>query len=502
MAVFQLLKIVNFDSKIFIMANLFIDNFLRNLNASEKITIERYLRNNISNAEGSKTLEIFQQLASGETISYENKAALNKIKSRILEKSLDAIILDAEHAKNSLCEFDQVQFRLKKQIIQYKQLEKNRNDNNIEVINHLLNEVIRESKKYEMYPLLTEALISKKYIKAIRDNRNEFEALNKEIAFYDTCSQALYRANDNYFRLISETGASRTLKNTEITKWLSRTIKKTEKDFKITNAQQVNYYLHVFRFAFYERKRQYNQAISECKKILPLLKNHVIHKTERVGYVFNNLSLFSVHLHDYKNALKYAKMARSYFKPGSLNFIVTEENDYLINFYAKNYVGAEAIINVISENSKVNLGGFRKDKYIYFRSCLLFSQAQYKEALSLLKIPLEIEKDKCDWKIAVNILTILSYIELNKTVEAARTLEALRKYIERNVKDGKIKERDLLIIKALRELEKNAFEYDPENVMLEKLLKQLAAKRTPVSWEHYTAELIPFQDWLKGRNKQ
>lgn len=482
------------------MANHFIDNFLKNLNASESAVITRYLKNNISNAEESKTFEVFQKLTSGEPVRYENKAALNKIKSRILEKSLDAIILGDEHARKSLCEFDQIQFKLKKQIIQYKQLEKTVNDNNMEVINHLLNEVIRESKKYEMYPLLTEALISKKYLKAIRNNRNEFEILNKEIAFYEICSRALYRVNDNYFRLVSETGASRTLKNTEITKWLSRTIKETEKDFRITKAQQVNYYLHIFRFAFYERKKQYKKAIAECKKLIPLLKKYpAIYKTERVGNTYNNLALFSGHLHDYKNALKYVKAARIHFKPGSLNSIITAEHYFLINFYAGNYTNAEEIINVILENSKTNLGEFRKDKYIYFKSCFSFSQGRYKEALYLLKIPLEIEKDKCDWKIAVSILTILSYIELNKTAEAARTLEALRKYIERNLKDGKIKERDLLIVKALREMEKNSFEYDPKNTALAKIIKQLSAKDTAVSWEHYTAELIPFHEWLGKR---
>lgn len=485
------------------MANHFIDNFLKNLNASESAVITRYLKNNISNAEESKTLEVFRQLCSGETIRYENKTALNKIKSRIFEKSLDAIILDDEHTKNSLCDFDRIQFRLKRQIIHYKQLEKTITDDNIEAIKHLMNEVITESKKYEMYPILIETLIFKKYFNGIRTTRDELEAANKEIALYEFCYQAMYRAIDNYFRIIFETSTSRTLKSNELTKWLSGIVRKTENDFKISRSQQVNYYLHIFRMALCEEKKDYRKAMIECKKLIPLLKKHSsIYKTERIGYAMDNLCLYSIHSCDYKNALEHARTARSYYPLNKFDLAINAENEFHANFYACNYINASENINSILEYSEANLGELRKDKYIYYKSCLLFSQDLCKEALYLLKIPLEIEKDKCDWKIAVSILTILSYIELNKTAEAARTLEALRKYIERNLKDGKIKERDLLIVKALREIEKNAFEYDPANTNLTKLLKQLSAKRTSVSWEHYTAELIPFHEWLGKRIKQ
>jgi hypothetical protein len=91
-------------------------------------------------------------------------------------------------------------------------------------------------------------------------------------------------------------------------------------------------------------------------------------------------------------------------------------------------------------------------------------------------------------------------IELNKLTDASRTLEALRKYVERNKADKKIKERDRLILKCLLEMEKNNFEYDPGNKVLSKMHKQLSVKNTHVSWEYFTPELIPFHDWLSRKS--
>ena len=92
------------------------------------------------------------------------------------------------------------------------------------------------------------------------------------------------------------------------------------------------------------------------------------------------------------------------------------------------------------------------------------------------------------------------FIELNKINEASRALEALRKYMERLTKSDKVKSRDTLIIKLLREIEKDGFKISNQNNTALKILKELSDKdkNKANSWNYYTPELIPFHEWVKG----
>ena len=93
------------------------------------------------------------------------------------------------------------------------------------------------------------------------------------------------------------------------------------------------------------------------------------------------------------------------------------------------------------------------------------------------------------------------FIELNKINEASTSLEALRKYIERTSKTDEVKQRDVLIVKLLRELEKDGFMLDSKNTTVSKMLKDLSEKDKAVSWEYYSPELIPFHEWLEMKKK-
>jgi len=121
--------------------------------------------------------------------------------------------------------------------------------------------------------------------------------------------------------------------------------------------------------------------------------------------------------------------------------------------------------------------------------------------LDYLKISLEIEQDKTRWNISLRILSIMLFIELYKHNETEHALESLRKYMERATKNDEISPRDILIVKTLRELEKDNFEFRSKNTTITKMLNDLSAKDTPLSWEHYSSELIPFHKWLEAKKK-
>ena len=180
----------------------------------------------------------------------------------------------------------------------------------------------------------------------------------------------------------------------------------------------------------------------------------------------------------------------------SLNYLISKEQEFHANFYNKNYNAAAVCAETMLNHSLNDTGEFRKSKFIYYQASVKFSMGQFKEAHRLLTESLEIEKDKTRWNVSLRILNIMSFIELDKLNEASTSLESLRKHMERTGKSDEVKPRDVLIVKLLREIEKNGFTYDSKNTKMEELMKELSQKDKPVSWEHYSPELTPFHEWL------
>ncbi|HEX8515910.1 MAG TPA: hypothetical protein VF868_06905 [Bacteroidia bacterium] len=440
-------------------------------------------------------------MSGGKAILHSSKMALNKTKSRIFEMSLDALMMDEEFISGTYCEFDRVHFEVKKQILLCKMLQQNLTKNKIGTITHILNQVIRKAKEYEIFPPLVEALIFKKFILGGLGDSIGFEKATKEIDFYSKCNEALNTAMHIYHQFILDATTIKVNSKKELYNNLVFSIKKIEAYYAETKSQQVNYYLHIMKFALSEQKKDYPNAVKECKLLIKLMERHPsVYRKKRVGFAYDNLSHYSVFVGDLKSAEKYVLKARTYFTPNSLDIIICYEVEFFVSFYTNRNERSEELIDHLLTYPTEVCGLFRKAKYTFFKALLLFKTKNFKQSLLIVSKPLEVERDKYEWNIILRILNVQLLIELNKLTDASRTLEALRKYVERNKADKKIKERDRLILKCLLEMEKNNFEYDPGNKVLSKMHKQLSVKNTHVSWEYFTPELIPFHDWLSRKS--
>jgi hypothetical protein len=425
------------------------------------------------------------------------------LKNNLFNKIQEALTQDKYITNNSLfSENDIVNFTLRKKLLVCKISLRVLNQDKTEAINELLNEIIEKAKEYELYDILVEALNAKKYFRSIRYGLQDFEKINIELEFYELCSKAVFNATDNYYRLILNDGFIKTLSKTEADNHIAASIKQIEADYKKTKSEQINYYLQIMRFALAERKKDYVSAIEHCNKLITILKKHrIIYRDERMGFVHDNLSLFKTYLKKYSEATKDAKYAQKYYFEHSLNYARSKEQEFYTNFYNENYLDSKKCLNELLNHTAIDTGEFFRSKFVYYRACVFFAEKDFKEALMLLNESLEIEKDKTRWNISLRILNIMIFIEMNKINEAFNSLESLRKYMERTGKTDEVSERDVLIVKLLRELEKSGFEYDPENKTTAKMLRQLSEKDSPVSWEYFSSELIPFHEWLLKKSK-
>lgn len=436
-------------------------------------------------------------------ISQTGTKRTTDLKNNLFSKVLEALTQDKYITNTELFnQIDIANFTLRKKLLISKISIRTSNSNKTETIHVLLNEIIEEAKKYELYDILVDALNTKKYFIGFRRGMAEFDKLNAEIKLASDCYWALINANDLYFKLILNNEFIKALTKSEADEFITTAIKQLEVDYKSTKSEHVNYYLHIMRFALFERQKNYTAAIEQCNKLIPILKKHEsISRQERMGLVYNNLSLFKTFLEQYADAAKDAKLAQKYYPDNSLNHAVSKEHEFYLHFYNEDYEAANKCLNALLSHSQIDTGEFRRSKYIYYRACVYFAEKSFKEALSLLNQSFEIEKDKTRWNISLRILNIMIFIEMDKIDEAVTSLEALRKYMERTGKTDEVRPRDVLIVKLLRELEKNNFEPQADNKAASKMLQQLSEKDSDTSWEYFSSELLPFHEWLKKKYK-
>lgn len=495
------------------MAAVHIVKFIQSLNEKEIQVIDDhiqsiYLLSGSNSTEESKQLKLFRfvsgnknrTLTDAELIKHVSTSNLASLKYLLSEKIYDALLLN-KHIQNKsiFSPREQIVFTLKKKILLIKSLSRTLNQGRIETVNFLLSETIKTSKENEVFDVLTETLIIQKHLIGLRAGISEYEKINKQIIFYDKCYKCVQNANDAFYTLILNQEFINSLSKKSLEQHIKNSIKQLEIDYKETKAQEVNYYMHILKIALYENEKDFKQALEYCKKLLAMVKNSTaLYSKDRIGFAMGNLSLLNVFLNRFKEAATHAKNAQQFHIINSLNYLTLKEQEFYALWYAGNYKPANKCIEEMLEHSMSDTGGYRKSKFIYYQACVFFTAKQFKEALQLLNKSLEIEKDKTGWNIALRTLNILVFIELDKINEASRALEALRKYMERLTKSDEVKQRDILIIKLLREIEKDGFRFNPKNANAAKMLKELSEKNKPTSWNYYTPELIPFHEWVKG----
>ena len=128
-----------------------------------------------------------------------------------------------------------------------------------------------------------------------------------------------------------------------------------------------------------------------------------------------------------------------------------------------------------------------------------FRLGHFKECSRQLSLKYELSKDKLGWEIAIRILRIMTMIELNRHDEAQPMVGNLQKHIERNARKADVNERDRLVLKLFRELDKGGFRFDSLSKATRDILAKLSETDTPWSWKPLSPELIPVHTWLLGK---
>jgi tetratricopeptide (TPR) repeat protein len=492
------------------MATSYITDFIQSLGPEEVKIVKEYVykSNEKSASNGNKIGKLLDILVNDpdkefmdrELSSFlaSNTSTLRVLKSRLFDKAKEALVFDKHFENTRIFNYrERTVFILKKRILLIKSLYRNQSQKRIQNTIALISEIIKIARENQVYDVLVETLIFQKHITGIRNGYQEYERITTEIEFYNYCFKSVQYAFDCYYKLILSNNTQTPFTEKELKEHIEKSIKQMKMDFKKTKAQEVNYFLHIFQMALYEYQKDFRQSIVYCKKLLTLVKkNNILYSRDRVGFALANLTQFNVLIGNYKEASVHTKNAQKFHLKNSLNHLILKEQEFYSHLYGRNNKEATKCIQEMLLHSFADTGGFRKSKFIYYQGCLLFASKQFKAALQLLNKSLDIEKDKAGWNISLRILITMIFVELNKAGETSTSIATLRKHIERTSKVKEIKERDLLILKLLRELEKDGFKRNEKNKIAVKLLATLSDKNKPAAWNYFTPELIPFHEWV------
>ncbi len=482
------------------MPSPYIDDLLNNLADFEKKSVDYHYSGKSVSEE--LLLRKYIQAKLNTNNSPQSETKVNRmLKSRAFDQITDILISNYHlHNKGNFVAQDQLFFRLKKKILLARIISKNLNQNKFGPFKTILNTIISEAEKNEVFEIAIEALVLKKYFFAFKEGISSIQKIEKKIAHYENCQKRIYYAGDCYFKIIINNNLLKFKNNKQFHNYIVRAIRLLKQDYLTYKSQQINYYLHIILMFYFEKQKKYHLSAKYCKILFLIVKKSpIIYREDRLGNALINLSQYKTFTENYNEAAKFAKESQKYYIENSNSSLLAKEQEFNIYFYHKKYEKATDCIQILLTHKLVDSGAFSKAKYIYYQSALLFAQKQYRESFKLLSKSLEIEKDKSRWNISLKIMTIMLCIELNKIDEASRLLESLRKYVQRHEKNSEIKIRDIKIVKLLRELEKQGFNYNPADKIVSKMVKELAQKNKPTSWEHYSPELIPFHEWLEGK---
>ncbi|MFL5754045.1 MAG: hypothetical protein ACJ76F_11605 [Bacteroidia bacterium] len=431
----------------------------------------------------------------------ENKPdTLKKLKSRLFYRILDTFTSDAFLLKEGVFDLvDKQSVRIRKKLLQFRVLYRKKNGTDKSVLFHILSEIIKEAKEYELYDVVAEALSLKKYLNVLRKGGEELKEMNSQIRQYQDAYNAVMRAGDAYFDLVSNQDIIKNYTAEEVDKLVNSYLKELEEDYNINQSITILYYSKQIQLAFLQRTQKHQATIDVCLDMINLLNKHkCIYRTERMAAIYSNISKCLVFTGDFQNAAENAEKARNFYNSRNINYVVTREQEFYAYFYGEKYDTANLIIDELITLPIVNSGEFRQDKFQFFKACIYFQQGQFKDALNICNQWLELSRDKGRWDIGTRYLRIMCLVELQLLDQAYSSVEALRKIMSRNKAD--LSGRDELIYKSLNEFSRASF--GPVcNSKLLRLIEDLSQTDSKSAWSYYSHELVPFHEWLKTKLK-
>lgn len=364
-----------------------------------------------------------------------------------------------------------------------------------QILINMLDKIILKAEKYEVFPVLLDALIYKKAIQVFKAKYSEISEIDikielalKKIMLFIEVSEA-YR----FGRVLIET--EKNINNAR--KYLYKKIIAIENNNAQKLSQTINYFYLLLKISHLALSNQHKVAAAFSIKLIRTVKTQkAVYRKSRLASAYDYAAALNIHAGRYNEAYFHALQASELFTINSTNFFVAKEYAFYALYYNLQYRSAQKLLTEIIRTTASD-NKFTLAKYAFYLSCIDFNQHKFQKCkLSLLKNS-ELSKDKTGWEWQQRVLLILCFIELDEFDNASRAIAALKQQYWRVQSEGtEINKRQKRILKILVKLNVGNYHFrrlkaDLQNELL------LITKRN--AWQPLTPELVRFDVWLKTK---
>jgi hypothetical protein len=434
------------------------------------------------------------EFCSGAIYGKMNYPAIQKLKSRLMNKIHQVLLLDhgMENRGGEQDELDRYVLLIRRKVTLYHTL--------LMGVGRRINldgeseEIIRLSKKYELFSVLCEQLKYKKLLSGFRKGKKAFVRVNDDLMFYKRCNDVLDKATDYYHLAVINSDFSSNSDKKIYQAFLRDSIAELNEESRPLKSPLISYYIKNLEAMYYESSGNIEVTRDVCKELLTIIESNIsVCRKQRIAVVYNQLACCDIRLGDYGRALDNAQSAQKYFIRNSANYFSALDNQFLAHFYQYNFDKCKAICNSLLKNTREEVGDFRYAKYMIYQANVLFMLQRFKEVLQVLNLKMELTKDKIGWDFSIRVLTIQTLIALERYEDASRHVSGL-------IKHDALRPRDKIIYRILKMIERQGFEESRLKEKLEVENRILLSDKNCL-WDPLSSELIPFEKWLSLQYK-
>jgi len=488
----------------------YLKSILHTLNDKEIGSLEKFVlyQSGYESVNNSKSAQLISLVLAPENYSANEMqktiygklsySTFNKLVNRLKEKTLEVILFNSSLRHSKYAERSKRIFELRKRMIQIDLLILK--GVRIRVIDEL-NLIIKRAEEYEIYDVLIQALYTKQRTQSFDMGLKKAEKHKIDIGIAEEKWTAFNSAQlifNNIATKISVATKPETYK-TELEDALSL----LEEKFKRTSSPTVGYFYHLLQVEYLQFKKLFLRADIHLKELSKLVeKSKSVYSDFRMGSVKMNLANNCILLKDFESTILNIEEAKQFFRSQPVNLTILKEIELYAYFYKGNLDDCSQLAGFLTiESRKVN-SPLVYNKIYYLSACIDFVKSDFIISLNKLDECEEIDKDKEGWNIVKKIMVLLCRIEIGELESVDLNLGNLDKFMKRILKTKHIRSRYVIVVRILRKLINENFDYEKVYRSRKKYFDLLESKEDMYRWEIKSPELVIFEEWFKCKMKK
>ena len=360
----------------------------------------------------------------------------------------------------------------------------------------LIDKIIADTKKYEVFDTLIDALLMKVHLEAILGN--EIDCILKEIAYFQSCRQLYEDTKLLYAEITNRAGFERHTGDISYLEDKYTNIRNRMTDFP---SDTVWFWLNECSVYFLLEKKKYLEADEVLNKILyKLQSSKVIRMAKRICGTHIQLAENCIFLGRLDGCYYNAQQALQLLEKGSHNYYLAQEFSFKAKFHQRQYGKANLILRTLLAGDYRKVSPFIYARWKVYKAATMLLRGKHEIAANFIAQTTALDTDKEGWNMAIRVLEIMIQIDSGKHNHLGDEKITNLIAFTRSLKN-KLSKRNALITSVLRSLKMSGYNFREVSKICKSQLQLLCSSDEAFHWSMAGPELIRFDAWFMAKTK-